>query len=390
MPLNSQFRLTAAGFSKGILRAVTWGVVWSVCVPGSVQAVTTEQAEVEPETIIQGLDHPWSLKFLPDGRMLVTERSGSMRLVEDGKLSEPLSGLPEIWVGGQGGLMDVAIQDDWIYFSYAEPNGVPFMNSTAVARGRLKGHSLMDVEVIFRQKPKYLSRAHFGSRLVFAKDGTLFVTLGERFRPREDAQTLDNHLGKIVRILPNGKAPADNPFVKTENALPEIWSYGHRNVQGATLHPQTGVLWTHEHGPQGGDEINLPQAGKNYGWPVITYGENYGGGKIGEGTEKAGMEQPFYYWVPSIAPSGMTFYSGDAYPQWKGDLFVGSLKFQQLVRLELKQDKVVGEERMFKKEIGERVRDVVQGPDQLLYLLTDEDNGKIYRINPVPQNSENE
>jgi len=214
--------------------------------------------------------------------------------------------------------------------------------------------------------------------------------LGERFRPREDAQTLDNHLGKIVRILPNGKAPADNPFVKTENALPEIWSYGHRNVQGATLHPQTGVLWTHEHGPQGGDEINLPQAGKNYGWPVITYGENYGGGKIGEGTEKAGMEQPFYYWVPSIAPSGMTFYSGDAYPQWKGDLFVGSLKFQQLVRLELKQDKVVGEERMFKKEIGERVRDVVQGPDQLLYLLTDEDNGKIYRINPVPQSSENE
>ena len=347
-------------------------------------ASNTIAAEVKPVLLAEGLDHPWGLEFLNDGRMLVTERSGNMRIIDGGKLSSPISGLPEIWVGGQGGLLDVAVHNNWIYFSYSEPHSIPLMNSTAVARARLKDNQLVDLQVIFSQKPKYLSRAHFGSRLVFADDGSLFITLGERFTAKDDAQTLDNHHGKVVRIWPDGRIPKDNPFVKTKAALAEIWSYGHRNIQGATLHPETRQLWIHEHGPKGGDEINKIQAGINYGWPVITYGEGYGGGKIGEGTAKAGMAQPLHYWVPSIAPSGMTFYTGDAYPQWKGDLFVGSLKFRQLVHLKMNGEDIVSEQRLFANEIGERIRDVVQGPDQLLYLITDEDNGKVYRLEPKP------
>ena len=338
---------------------------------------------IVPTVVVEGLDHPWSLEFLADGRMLVSERSGNIRIIDEGKLGDPIKGMPDIWVVGQGGLLDLAVNGDWIYFSYSEPHSIPLMNSTAVARGKLKANNLTEVEVIFSQKPKYLSRAHFGSRLVFDKDGMLFVTLGDRFTAKDDAQTLDNHHGKVVRISPKGGAARGNPCWPSTKALAEIWTMGHRNIQGATLHPGTGELWIHEHGPQGGDEINIAQGGKNYGWPVITYGESYGGGKIGEGTAKPGLEQPIHYWVPSIAPSGMVFYTGDAYPHWKGDLFVGSLKFRQLVRLKLDGKNVLEEQRLFQKEIGERIRDVVQGPDQLLYLVTDSNNGKVIRLDPV-------
>ncbi len=255
-------------------------------------------------------------------------------------------------------------------------------NGTAVARAKLEGGKLTDLKVIFRQTPKIASKNHFGSRLVFARDGNLFVTLGERYSERDSAQDLGTHLGKIVRITKDGKVPADNPFVGREGALPEIWSYGHRNPQGATLNPVTGALWEIEHGPQGGDEINLPEAGRNYGWPVITYGREYGSGlPIGEGTAKPGMEQPLYYWVPSIATSGMAFYTSDVYPAWKGSLFVGALKAQLVARLSFGADgKVIAEERI---PVGQRVRDVRQGPDGALYLVTDEDAGRLLRLAPA-------
>ena len=342
------------------------------------------------DTVASGLQHPWGMAFLPDGRILVSERPGRLRLVADGRLGEPLRGLPKIAARGQGGLLDVALHPRFadnrlVYFSFSEPGDGG--NSTAVARGRLEGDALQDVEVIFRQQPKFDSNLHFGSRLVFAPDSrgvppTLFVTLGERYQRRDDAQTLDNHHGKIVHINADGGAAPGNPFANTKGALPEIWSLGHRNLQGAALHPETGELWTHEHGPQGGDEINIARAGRNYGWPVITYGEEYGGGKIGEGTAKAGLEQPLHYWVPSIAPSGMTFYTGDRFPGWRGNLLVGSLKFKQLVRLELDGERMVREERLLGKELGERIRTVVQGPDGLVYLLTDQPDGRILRLRP--------
>jgi glucose/arabinose dehydrogenase len=336
--------------------------------------------------VASGLEHPWSLAFLPDGRILVTERPGRLRLVTgDGKVSEPIAGVPAVYAVGQGGLLDVVLDPDFaenstIYLSYAEP-GDGDTNGTAVARAKLDGSKLADVEVIFRQTPKVNSKHHFGSRLVFARDGTLFVTLGERNSERQSAQDLGTHIGKIVRITKVGKAPADNPFVGREGALPEIWSLGHRNVQGATLHPATGQLWVHEHGPRGGDEINLPRAGRNYGWPVITFGREYHGPAIGEGTAKPGMEQPVHYWVPSIAPSGMVFYGGELMPAWKGQLFVGALAAKQVARLDIDDDgKVKSEERI---PIGERVRDVREGPDGALYLLTDEDAGRLLRLAPA-------
>lgn len=349
------------------------------------QTLTTQQANIKIETIAQGLDHPWSLTFLDNHRILITERSGQLRLIHQGKISNPIQGLPDIWTGGQGGLLDVTTHQDWIYFSYAEPGTLPLTNSTAVARAKLENNKLTNLQVIFSQKPKYLSRAHFGSRLAFSPDGYLFITLGDRYLSREDAQTLDNHHGKMIRLLPDGSVPKNNPYIKQKDALPEIWSIGHRNIQGATIHPNTGELWIHEHGPKGGDEINLPKPGKNYGWPVITYGKEYSGGDIGVGTHHPGMEQPLYQWTPSIAPSGLTFYTGNAFPQWQGDLFVGSLKFRQLVRLEMDGNKVTDEERFLNKAIGERIRDVVQGPDDFLYLLTDEDNGKLIRISPAEE-----
>jgi len=353
---------------------------------GQSGVIATELVRVELTTLASGLEHPWSLAFLPDGRMLVTERPGRLRYVAaDGQLSAPIEGLPAVRAVEQGGLLDVALDPDFaanstIYLSYAEP-GDGALSGTAVARARLEGGRLADLKVIFRQLPKVDSQHHYGSRLVFAKDGTLFVTLGDRLNQRGLVQDPGTHIGKIVRIVPDGGVPSDNPFMGQDGTRPEIWSLGHRNVQGATLHPVTGRLWAIEHGPRGGDEINLPEAGRNYGWPVITYGREYQGPAIGEGTTKDGMEQPLHIWVPSIAPSGMTFYTGDAFPAWKGQLFVGALAARLIVRLEFDADgKVKLEERI---RIGERVRDVRQGPDGALYLLTDEDAGRLLRLAPA-------
>jgi glucose/arabinose dehydrogenase len=340
---------------------------------------------VKVETLAEGLDHPWGLAFLPDGRALVTERPGRLRLVDkSGKLSPPLAGVPEVYAQGQGGLLDVAVdpqfaQNRAIYFSFAEPG--PGGAGTAVARAVLGASGLEQVRVIYRQVPKVGGGNHFGSRLVFGRDGTLFVTQGDRFSQRERAQDLSVTIGKVVRIRSDGSIPPDNPFAKREGARPEIWSYGHRNVQGATLGPD-GQLWTAEHGAQGGDEINHPQPGRNYGWPVITYGRDYSGAKIGIGTSAPGMEQPVHYFDPSIAPSGLAFYTGDAFPQWKGSLLVGSLKFTHLARLEMRNGRVVSETR-YLQDLGERIRDVVQGPDGLVYLLTDSDKGRILRLWPA-------
>ncbi|MES2937946.1 MAG: PQQ-dependent sugar dehydrogenase [Pseudomonadota bacterium] len=342
---------------------------------------------VRPQTVAGGLDHPWAVAFLPQGGYLVTERPGRMRLVSaDGKLGAPLIGVPEVVARGQGGLLDVVLDSDFarnrvLYFCFSQPGEGG--NSTALARAKLGTDNarLDEVRVIFSQKPKFASNQHFGCRIAEARDGTLFLTLGDRFSRMQDAQTLDNHHGKIVRVNKDGSVPKDNPFVNRAGALPEIWSYGHRNAQGGALAPD-GTFWMHEHGPQGGDEINVPQPGRNYGWPVITFGENYGGGKIGEGlTAKAGMEPPVHYWVPSIAPSGMAFLTSDRYgAALKGNLFVGSLKFSYLARLELDGRKVTRETRF--AEVGARVRDVRQGPDGLLYVLTDESDGKLLRLVP--------
>ncbi|TWD86286.1 glucose/arabinose dehydrogenase [Variovorax beijingensis] len=348
-------------------------------------------AQIRPETISTGLENPWGVAFLPGGRFVVTERAGRLRLIAaDGKIGAPIAGLPAIAAGGQGGLLDVVADSGFdknrtLYFCFSEPAaGGGAGNGTALASTQLSadGTRLENLKIIFSQQPKVASRHHFGCRIVEARDGTLFLTLGERFSRKEDAQKLDNHLGKVVRIAKDGSAPGDNPFVGRAGALPEIWSYGHRNGQGAALAPD-GRFWMTEHGPQGGDEINIPQAGRNYGWPVITYGENYGGGKIGEGiTARDGMEQPLHYWVPSIAPSGMAFLTSDRYgAAWKGNLFVGSLKFGYLDRIELKDGKVVAEHKLLADDRA-RIRDVKQGPDGLLYVLTDESDGKLLRLRP--------
>ncbi|WNO03603.1 PQQ-dependent sugar dehydrogenase [Rhodoferax mekongensis] len=352
------------------------------------------------ETVAQGLEHPWALAFLPDGRFLVTERPGRLRMVDaQGRIGVPITGLPKVDARGQGGLLDLQLDSEFagnrlIYLCYAEAGEGG--NSTALARARLSpdGSQLTELQVLFRQQPKVQSSAHFGCRIVEGKrngkaDGTLYLALGERFTRKEDAQTLNNHHGKVIRILKDGKAPADNPFATPEarqaGALPEIWSYGHRNPQGLVQAPD-GRLWEMEHGPQGGDEINLIAPGRNYGWPVITYGENYGGGKIGAGiTTQAGMEQPLYYWTPSIAPSGMAFVSSQRYgKEWVGNLVVGSLKFGYLVRLELSAPfaGTVVRETQHLQSLGERVRDVRQGPDGWLYLLTDHPQGRLLRVLP--------
>lgn len=349
-------------------------------------AVKTESGNIQVKTIAEGLENIWGMAFLPDGSMLVTERPGRMRIVSaDGKVGEPLAGLPEIYARGQGGLLDVVLAPDFasskkIYFSYSEPGKGG--NSTAVSFATLNGNKLENLTRVFSQQPKIDSGGHFGSRLVWAPDGTLFITLGDRYSEKDKAQTLDNHQGKVVRINADGTVPKDNPFVKTPGALPEIWSYGHRNVQGAAINPTTKELWTGEHGPQGGDELNIDRAAKNYGWPVITYGENYGGGKIGEGTHKEGMEQPNYKWVPSIATAGFIFYTGDKFPQWKNNILLTSLKDKTFVRLVIDGEKIIKEERLFAKELDQRLRHVVQGPDGLIYIVTDESKAKIYQLSP--------
>jgi glucose/arabinose dehydrogenase len=338
--------------------------------------------------VATGLEHPWGVELLPDGTFLVTERPGRLRRVgRDGRLSEPLAGVPEVYARGQGGLLDVALgpgfaQDRLVYLSFAErgPDGA----GTAVARGRLGERGLEGTQVIWRQQPKVEgSSNHWGSRLVFRRDGTLFVTMGDRWSQRERAQDLSTTIGKIVRINPDGTVPPDNPFIGRAGVLPEIWSYGHRNVQAAVLDAR-GELWTVEHGARGGDELNNPRAGKNYGWPVITYGVDYSGARIGIGTAHPGMEQPAYYWDPVIAPSGATFYSGRGFTDWRGDLLVGSLRPGALVRLRIADGRVSQEER-YLAELGERIRDVREGPDGAIYLLTDSSRGRLLRVEPAPR-----
>jgi len=340
---------------------------------------------VRVETVVRGLVHPWALAFMPDGRLLVTERPGRLRVVtRDGRVSAPLEAVPAVYARGQGGLLDVALDPNFgknrlIYLSFAEPGEGGA--GTAVVRAKFAETRLEEVRVIYRQRPKVSTSRHFGSRLVFARDGTLFITQGDRGDYSEGAQNLSKGFGKIMRINTDGTVPSDNPFVNREGAQPEIWSYGHRNLQGAALHPQTGQLWTVEHGARGGDELNHPEAGKNYGWPVITYGIDYSGAKIGEGTAKPGMEQPVYYWDPVIAPSGMAFYTGDAFPGWKGSILVGSLRPGALVRLTMNDGRVSREDRYF-GELDERIRDVRQGPDGMIYLVTDNRNGRVLRVVP--------
>ncbi|MDH3280041.1 MAG: PQQ-dependent sugar dehydrogenase [Gammaproteobacteria bacterium] len=352
------------------------------------EVIQTEKHRARVVNVSRGLEHPWGLAFLPDGRMLVTERAGRLRIVNpNGKLDPtPVSGLPRITASGQGGLLDVALHPKFtdnrsVYLSYAASGdrGV----GTEVARGQLNGSRLTDVEVIFRALPKSAGGRHFGSRLLFDPQGRLYVTLGDR-GDRRRAQDLADHAGSIVRLRDDGGVPEDNPFIRRAKAKPEIFTYGNRNVQGIALQRGTNLIWAHEHGPQGGDEVNIVRAGANYGWPVITYGRNYGiGTRIGEGSEKPGMVQPVHYWVPSIAPSGMAFYEGDKFPQWRGDLFVGALKDRLLVRLEIDGQRVVKEERMLRGVLG-RIRDVRDGPDGFIYLLTDEPDGMIVRLEPLP------
>ena len=335
--------------------------------------------------VAEGLDHPWGLAFLPNGDMLVTERSGALRLVKKGRAeTRPIRGVPKVRAAGQGGLLDVAIHPDFarnrlVYLSYAGrgQGGA----STEVARGVLNGTRLDKVEVIFRAVPKGSGTGHYGSRLVFAPDGLLFISLGDR-RSMRQAQSVRNHIGTVVRLRDDGRIPPDNPFVGRSDAKPEIYSYGHRNVQGMALRPGTNKIWTHEHGPQGGDEVNILKPGANYGWPAITYGIDYSGDKISDRTAAPGMEQPVVYWVPSIAPSGMAFYDGGKFPKWQGDLFVGALRGSHLRRLKLDGDRVTKQERLL-DDLGERIRDVRTGPDGFLYILTDSSDGMVLRLEPV-------
>ena len=349
--------------------------------------ITSEKHAFRVVTMLPGLENPWSVAFLPDGRMLVTERVGRLRLVgPDFRLApQPIEGLPEILERGQGGLFDVVLhpqyaQNGWIYWAYNAPG--PGGWGTTLARGKLQGQRMTEVQVLFSMQPKTRSSQHFGGRIVFDKAGTLYLTLGDR-GDKDRAQKLDDHAGSVIRLHDDGRVPADNPFARRAGALPEKWTLGNRNMQGAALHPQTGELWTHEHGPQGGDEVNVMRSGLNYGWPVITYGVNYGlGTRIGEGQSKPGMVQPLHVWVPSIAPSGMAFVSGSQFPQWQGDLLVGALRGQMLVRLVLDGEKVLREERLLQGRVG-RIRDVRMGPDGFIYLLSDGPDGALMRLEPV-------
>ena len=361
--------------------------------PASAQqtkAPPAPESRIKTILVAQGLEHAWGLQFLPDGRPIVTERPGRVRIIGvDGKVSAPLAGAPPVAATGQGGLLDLALVPDFVrsrllYLSFSEPRDGR-TNGTAVARARLAGppggERLEGLEVIFRQEPAHRGGLHFGSRLAFAPDGMLFVTLGERFEMRF-AQDLGRHWGKVVRITPDGEAPVDNPFVDREGARPGIWSYGHRNPQSAAIHPATGRLWVIEHGPRGGDEVNVVKRGANYGWPVIGYGIDYSGARLHESTHQEGMEQPVYYWVPSIAPSGMAFYTGALLPAWRGNLLVGALAGQALHRLVLDDERVVAEEVLL-KDRGWRIRDVKQGPDGAVWLLTDATDGALVRIVPA-------
>ena len=368
---------------------VAFVVATSAGLPAAAQTIESSAGSLSATVIAEGLDHPWALGFLPDGRMLVTERSGQLRVVADGMVGEPISGTPEVYNEGQGGLLDLALAPDFassgrIYLTFSEPAqsaGLQRGQGTAVLSAKLvlegDGGRLEDSRVIFRMNKFTNTNRHFGSRVVVGNDGNLFVTLGERGE-QDRAQDMTDLAGAIVRIAPDGSVPEDNP--KPEGWAPELWSKGHRNPQGATLR-EDGTLFTVEHGARGGDEVNMPQPGANYGWPVITYGVDYSGVSIGEGTEKEGLEQPLHYWDPSISPSGLDFYDGDLLPAWQGDLLAGGLSGQLLVRLDVEGDTIVDEERLFEGQLG-RIRDVRVGPDGAIYLLTDDDNGRLIRVAP--------
>jgi aldose sugar dehydrogenase len=378
--------LVATSLSAAILLSAS--LLIATGTRGENSSFASSSGQLEVQTVATGLVNPWSLAFLPDGRMLVTERPGRMRLVTpEGQLSPPLRGVPEAFVSGQGGLLDVIIdksyaQNKTIYFCFAEPTDGG--GRTAVARAKLNDRRgrLDEVKIIFRQEGPLSSGNHYGCRIVQANDGNLFVTLGEHFNYRDEAQNLGNHLGKLIRIAPDGSTPADNPFVGRADAKPEIWSYGHRNEQGLAINPASGDLWEIEHGPRGGDEVNIIGKGKNYGWPVIGYGIDYSGERIHDSTFQDGMEQPIKYWVPSIAPSGMTFYTANLFPTWTGSLFTGALAGEMLVRLSLDGNAVIGEEYLL-QNLNERIRDVRQGPDGALWLLTDNSAGRILRVSPA-------
>ena len=370
--------------------------VSSVSQPRAVQAAPTqhdsEKGRYAVTELVAGLQHPWGLAFLPGGDMLVTERPGRLRRISQaGQVSAPVTGLPDIFVDGQAGLLDVAVsptfaQDNLVYLSFAEPTLRGNKAGTAVVRGRLQGGALLDPQVVYRQEPKMSHGTHVGSRLVFDDTGHLFVTHGDNRVAAAAAQELDKLPGKLVRIWPDGRIPDDNPFVKQAGARGEIWSYGLRNMQGAALHPVTRQIWTSEHGPMGGDELNIPQAGRNYGWPVITHGIDYNGSPVAGAVGKSapGMEQPHHVWAKSPGLSGMAFYTGDLFPQWKGNLFLGALAASELIRLELDGDKVVHEERLL-GALQQRIRDVRQGPEGALYVLTDAVEGKLLKISPVKE-----
>lgn len=353
------------------------------------QTIRTQEASVRAVTVASGLENPWGFAFLPDGRLLVTERPGAMRVVapagaKEGQVSPPLGNVPKVFDSGQGGLLDVTLDPEFarnrvLYFTYAEPGEGGA--GTALASAVFDETRLSDVKVLFRQQPKMSGGLHFGSRVVVGPDGKLWLGLGERYR-RDESQNLNSHLGKLIRLEKDGRVPADNPFVGRSDARPEIWSYGHRNIQGMARHPRTGAVWLNEHGAQGGDEVNIPEKAKNYGWPVITHGIDYSGAKIGVGNSAPGMEQPLLHWTPSIAPSGMAFYTGDRIPAWRGNLFVGSLKFGTLHRVVLDGTRVVRQEQML-KEIGDNIRDVRDGPDGFLYIATDDPRGRIIRLEPA-------
>ncbi len=357
-------------------------------VSGQERTVDTQNGRINVQTAAGGLVHPWGLAFLPDGRMLVTERPGRLRIAStDGRLSNAVAGVPEVYAESQGGLLDVAVDPNFatntlVYLSYSEP-GDGGVASTAVARGRLNAAStaLENVQVIFRQLPKVDSNGHFGSRMVFGRDGTLFVTTGDR-RKFDPSQDLGSHIGKIIRINTDGTVPRDNPFVGRAGVRPEIWAYGIRNSQGAALHPQTGVLWEVEHGPRGGDELNIIEPGKNYGWPLVSWGNHYNGQSIPKPATRPDLAPSVQQWSPVISPSGMAFYTGNTFAAWRGNLLIGSLSARSLIRLTLQGDRVTGEERI---NLGARIRDVRQGPDGAVYVLTDQRDGAILRLTPAAQ-----